>query len=307
MRLRFLSVFAVLCIVAQPAAAQKPAPEPPGGGQAADPEALLQEAEKRYQSQDYEEALKVLGTVLQAPAATTIQKARAFLFAGVCFTALGDAEKAVLCFVELLKLQPRFRLPPGISPSIASMFKQALQRLKLPETPPPEGQGGAEGGKTESAVSLKASAPSRVTAGQPLDVRIEISDPEGQVEDVILEWRVVGGSDFSTIRVKYAAGQKVLTGRIPGAVLAGKTGRVLYRVEAMGKGGVTLANAGTINTPLEVALATPPKAKSRWGWYALGVGGAVAVAGGIVAAVLLTRSQPAPPPNTTADVSVVIR
>jgi hypothetical protein len=285
-----------------------------GGGGAPDPaEMLLQQAEKAYEALEYETALKTLIKVHQTKGAQVMQRARSFLYMGVCFTALGNAENAVQSFIELLKLKPSFRLPQGISPSIAAMFKEALVRLKLPETPPPDADkgspsdsGGGAGGPA-GGITVNAKAPRASTVGQALDIQIEITDPQKLVEDVVIQWRLLGGGDFSIIRVKYAPGTAKVTGRIPGAVIGTKATTLFYLVEVLGRGGMTLGHDGTMNIPLEVQLREPKKKKSTWGWWALGIAGGLAIAGGITAAVLLTRPGPTVPPVTTSDVTVTIK
>jgi len=276
----------------------------PADAQAPDAEQLLQIAEKYYEQLEYEESLKVLVQVHQAPNVTPMQKARSFLYMGVCFTALGQAENATLAFVELLKVKPNFRLPPGISPSIQAMFKEALTRLKLPENAPPE-QPGQPGQAPEIPVKVTAKAPARVTAGQPVHVEIGVDDPKNFVTGLVLRWRRVGGPDFSSIQVSYKKGRKKVKATIPGATIGNKKGRLQYVVEAVGRGGMTLAHAGSTDEPEVVQLTEPPKGKSRLGWWFLGIGGGLAIAGGIVAAVLLTRSEDTPPGHM-ADVTVTI-
>jgi hypothetical protein len=303
-----LALIAIL-LLAPHADAQQPA-QPGGEGGKIDPEALLAQAEKAYEALEYETALKTLIAVHRVPGVSSMQRARSFLYMGVCFTALGNAENAVQSFIELLKLKPSFRLPPGISPSIHAMFKEALLRLKLPETPPPESQPTAPEGPKRSgpSVSVSVKGPPKSRAGEAVTVSIELQDPEKQVEDVILHWRLVGGPDYKPIRVKLTAGQKLTIGRIPGTLLGKGGERLHYLVEALGKGGLTLAHAGTMNSPFEVEIEAVPKPKRKWGWYLLGVGGGLAIAGGVVAAILLTRSDPPPPmPADTAEITIRIR
>ena len=87
-----------------------------------DPEAMLREAERSYENLEYEAALRILIAVQQLKELTPIQRARAYLYMGVAFTALGRAENAVQAFVEVLKIRSDFRLPDGVSPSIRAMF-----------------------------------------------------------------------------------------------------------------------------------------------------------------------------------------
>jgi len=299
-----LVVAAALSAVAPPARAQQQ--------QQVDPEQLLQVAERFYEQLEYEEALKVLIQVHQVPGVSPMQRARSFLYMGVCFTALGNAENAVLSFMELLKIKPNFRLPPGISPSIHAMFKEALTRLKLPEKPPPE-EAGAQGEQPGAAsseqipVKLGAKAPKKATAGQPVELEIEVLDPRALVQSVIVRWRRVGGPDFSTLKVPYKPGSRRVTARISGATVGTETGTLQYLVEAVGRGGMTLAHVGSMDAPEVVELTEPRAPTRRWGWWAVGIGGGLAVVGGVVAAILLTRGNGNNGPQSAADVTVTLR
>lgn len=294
-------------------------PQPQPQQEAPDPEALLQQAEKYYEQLEYESALKTLIMVHQVPGSTDMQKARSFLYMGVCFTALGNAENAVLAFVELLKLKANFRLPPGISPSIKAMFTEALRRLKMPEQGAPEpeqggggaspdggGGGGGGGGEPSSKipVSVKAKAPGQAVAGSSIEVTIEVSDPRKLVKGLSMRWRRVGGGDYSTVKVPYPEGARAVSAQIPGALVGKEKGKILFFVEALGRGGMTLAHAGAMDEPLRVKLTEAPQKTSKWAWWAIGIGGALAVAGGVVAAVLLTQDDTPAAPVTDVTLTV---
>lgn len=275
-----------------------------------DPEALLRQAEKYYEQLEYTQALKILLTVQQAQGATPIQKARAYLYMGVCFTALGKAEHAVQAFMEVLKLKPGFRLPAGVSPSIRAMFGLALKRLKMSETPPPAAAQKPQKPKSNALVDVTVvNAPRHGKLGMPLKIKLEVEDPGKRVESIHVKWRMVGGPDYSTIKLPFEADKKKtkITATIPGAVQGDKPGSLLFYVLAMGgSSDKPLSRDGDEDEPHEVSLARVSDGKSNWGWWTLGiVGGAAAIAGGIVAVVLLTRGSEGP--SDTAGVTVVIR
>ena len=284
---RFLIVFAVFCLGQGAALAQEaPAASPQA-------EALLQQAEKAYEQMEYAAALQTLIRVHQVQGVAPMQRARSFLYMGVCFTAQGKAEDSVQSFMALLKIKPDFRLPKGVSPSIQAMFKEALLRLKMPtQAPAPQpgpGPDGQPGPPTRTPVEVEASAPRKVVAGRAIEITVRLNDPGKAVTQVLIRWRKVRGGDYSTVKIKVKPGQKVVKGRIPGATLAGKRGRVVYFVEAQARGGMSLAHDGTMDEPLVVRLKRGPGPKSNAKWWVLGVAGGLAVAGGVVAAVLLTR------------------
>lgn len=304
-------------------------------------EGMLRQAEKQYEQLEYEQALKTLIEVQQVPDLTAIQRARCYLYMGVAFTALGRAENAVQAFMEVLKLRPKFRLPPGVSPSIRAMFGQALKRLNLPEQAPPEdgtegetaaeapAEGGAPSvatgadpagdptlGSAEGApgddegerlpVDLAARAPAKVLAGRPVTIQIEIDDAKRLVRELVIRWRRRKDPDFSTIRLAYEPGVKQLAGTIPAASLGEWKGRLLYYVEARDSSGNALGRAGSAETPRRLEIGSTEDAdgeKSTWYWWVLGVGGAAAaIAGGVLAAVLLADEN-----DDQAKLSITIR
>ncbi len=302
-----LATLQLLCAAARAQPAPQAAPEAIGSPAA---EQLLQEAEKYYEALEYEAALQNLVKVLQTEGVAPLQRARAMLYIGVCFTALGRAEDAVQAFMELLKIKPDFRIPDQVSPSIKAMFKEALTRLKLPEQPPEgSGEAGGEGGAGDAApVSVEARAPVEVVAGKPIEVRVQLTDPKRFARQVLVRWRMVGGGEYSTIKRKHEGGDVALKIQIPGATLAQKKGKLAYFVEVQGDGGLTLAHAGKMDDPLKVSLKPAPGSRSTWGWWVLGVSGALVVAGGVVAVVMLTRDKGGPAPlPTTVDATVILK
>ena len=289
-----------------------------------------------YDQMEYDQALALLIQVLQVQGVSGVQKATAFLYMGICFTAVGRAEDAVQAFVSLLKHRPGFRLPEGVSPSIKAMFEEALSRLKMPATAPPdaEGQGQGEGeGQSEGQgqgegqgnvapghgpgdgqdghgpgegqgqgaepqvqqgpVGLKVESPKRQLAGQAIPLKIHLKDPRKMAAGVLVRWRRVGGSDYSNIKLKVKPGQELIKCNIPALDLGEEQdarGKILFYVIVLGaEGFAALAASGAVDDPHIVQVVQAPPEKSNWHWYALGIGAGLAVAGGVVAALLVTK------------------
>ena len=277
----------------------------PGAEAQQSPEVLLKKAEQQYEQLEYAEALKTLIKVHSASGATKIQRARAYLYMGVCFTALGKANDAILAFIEVLKRRPNFRMPGAVSPSIRAMFNAALKRLKLPVAP----------SKTQASpqsdvdVEVTARVPPSVNAGAAIPIKIEVDDPKKIVDSLVIRWRRHKTADYSTIRLKYKKGTKELRAGIPAAALGEKTGKILFYVEARDSYGRRVASSGTEDDPREVLLRQPEGKLSTLSWWLIGAGGAAAVAGGIIAAILLTRGAKADtgPGPGLVDLTVVLR
>ena len=254
-------------------------------------EALLQQGEKFYELLEWDAALRSLKRVHSTKGVTPMQRARSFLYMGVCFTAVNKAEDAVQSFMALLKLKPDFRLPEGVSPSIQARFKEARLRLKLPAKAPPPAAPDTGGQPSPGVrpVEVEARAPRKVVAGRAIEVTVRLNDPRKLVTHLAIRWRKVKGGDYSTVKVKVKPGRKVVKARIPGATLAGKKGRVVYFVEALARGGMTVAHDGTMDEPLVVRLKAAPRTSSNAKWWIIGIGTGLVVVGGVVAAVVLTQ------------------
>ena len=277
------------------AAAANPAPP--------DADALLKRAEKFYEDLEYTQALRLLLALQQVKEITPVQRARTYLYMGVCFTALGKAEHAVQSFIEMLKLRPRFRLPEGVSPSIRAMFSAALKQLKLPAVPPKDE---AASSAKQAPVELQCRGPLKATAGAAIELALRLDDPDNRITSVVINWRRVGGEDYSRVTVKRQGGAKSLQATIPGATLGTKTGSLVYYVEAKDGAGKTVARDGDIDDPFEVQLQPARGASRAWAWWTLGiVGGAAAIAGSVVAIVMLSKGSGSQP-TSGADVLVVV-
>ena len=286
---------------------------------------LLRKAERYYEQLEYETALRTLIQLLQQPKLKPVQRARAYLYMGVCFTALGRAENAVQAFMEVLKIRPKFRLPAGVSPSIRAMFAEALKRSGKPgaatsspgsgqPSQPNTGKPPAQPTATQppdEGVLMLARAPKHTSAGSPVSVTIRVDDPKDETRSVILHWRRQNGPDFSKVKLRYRAGRAKYKATIPGAVIGNSTGTLTYYVEARDSKGNVLATEGTEDDPRRIKLSEghgdhgSSSGGSNWGWWTLGIGGGVAaIAGGVVAAILLTQDDS---PSTTADVVITVK
>lgn len=291
---------------------------------------MLREAERSYENLEYEAALRILIAVQQLKELTPIQRARAYLYMGVAFTALGRAENAVQAFVEVLKIRSDFRLPDGVSPSIRAMFSQALKRQGIPEPSAAGGAaagqaggGGETGGSAEgtgqpvagSAVEIVAKSPSKVSPGRPVTIDLAIDDPRQQLREVVVRWRRYKGPDYSTIHLRPRPGKERLAATIPAQEVGAEPGRVLYYVEARDADGNVLARDGDEEQPRGVdiggaggaaAAGGAARKSRRWLWWTLGAGGAAALAGGVIAAVLLGVGGGGGP-GANADVTLTIQ
>jgi len=177
----------------------------------------------------------------------------------------------------------------------------------MPETPqkhPAQAQA-----KPKQPVELDIRAPAETPANKPIEVKIEIDDPDQRASAIVLQWRrKQKGGAYSAIRPKFSAGTDRVTAIIPAGLVGDKPGTLTYYVEARDAKGKVVATAGDDLDPRKITLA-PPKGgtKSKLTWWLVGIGSAAAVAGGVVAAVLLINADDDGRPPDTADLTVIIK
>lgn len=274
---------------------------------------LLAQAGKYHDQLEYHKALKVLIQAQQTPNITDNQRAQAYLFMGVCFTAIGNTENAIQSFVETLKLRPNFRVPDGAPPSIRSMFIEALKRLQLPLVPPPPKKTPqAQKNKPRAPVEIYAQAPLKSKKGKPINVKIEIEDPQKRIALMAIRWRRIGGADYSQIKIDYKKlsekGRKSRFEITIPAIATEEKGQVTYYVLAGDEKGTIIAQSGSDQEPHEVVIAKhvelAKQSSSHWGWWTAGIiTGAALIAGGIVGVVALTQNDTKP---AGAGVTIVV-
>jgi len=166
------------------------------------PETLLKSAEKLYEQLEYDKALTVLAKLQAHPDATPVFKARAYLYTGVCQTALGKGEDAVAAFSEVLKIQPDFRLPATVSPTIGAMFNEALKQNGMTPGAAPA-PGPAAGAPPQAAepesppgeVELEVDAPDEVVAGRVIPFTVLLSGDLEDIDRVKIKWRIKPADD----------------------------------------------------------------------------------------------------------------
>lgn len=281
-----------------------------GGARAAqeDADALLSKAEKLYEALEYEAALRLLIQVHRHPKVTAIQRARAYLYMGVCFTALGKVENAVQSFMEVLKLRPKFRLPAGVSPSIRATFAAALKRLQNAGGLKSAQKGGASTAPRPADILVRA--PHELPAGKPLELKIEVEDPRRLIRTMLVRYKRKGQSDFSTLKLDYDADKAVQKATVPATSLGEKKGRLDFYVLALSKDGKKVAHHGSEDEPKHVILTASPAGNSSVTWWIVGgVGAAAVIAGSIVGGILIANALKGPegPPPNTAGVTVTVR
>jgi hypothetical protein len=191
----------------------------------------LKQAEQFFEETRFDRALAAVDRVLGSADVGPEQMVEAYRLKGLCLSALGRVDAAVMAFRRLLAIDPDFRLSRDISPKLAPPFYKALAMERRP-------------------ISLTHNQPNTVKslAGQELKVVLE-DDTFGMVNGVRL---VFWGEDGNQNKVEAS-----LKG--PGAVLLTlpaelKDAKVSYYFEATTVPGGVVHRLGTKEKPFDLLV-----------------------------------------------------
>lgn len=208
---------------------------------------LNQRAMGDYDSLEFEAARRKLLAALQLLSANRLDhsalaaKTRANL--GVVYiNGLKSRDSGVQQFVELLKIQPDYRLDPNVdTPELAEAFAAAKAQLGISNAP--------------TAATLQHTPIEGSRPGVPIAVRAQLEGGSGA--HVALWVRGSGYPDFVEVPMR-PSGDGTWVGVIPAEATAGSA--VQYYLEARDADGRVLASSGAASSPhvIELARAAPP-------------------------------------------------
>jgi len=234
-----------------------------GGIAAADPASGVALAERQFRELDYELVLSTTDAVIAEPTASPAHKVAAYYVRGSAFVVLDRDADAAAAFAALLGLDPEFRSPNGAPPRIRAAFEsaRAAWRVRLEE------ELTTRYGAQLREVTLAVDPPERPVGGQPLTLRVRLTDPNKLVKRLVLGYRRASDREFSLLSI--AAAESQLT--IPGAVLESEREfRLAWYVHAVHDSGARLRREGDEDAPRWIAV-TQGKVpvvtkKNRWFW-----------------------------------------
>ena len=240
----------------------------------------LVEEELRYAA-----AIDLLRDVLRAPDLEKEDRIEAYRLLGIAYAATGSEETAEATFAELLRLAPDMELDPLLSPKIRSVFERAKEQTWRPV-------------KLQNVTAIPESRRVVVTAN--------VVDPDARVDRVLLYSRF-GDREYTPSVMDPADGRVEAVLMLP----ALERLRVAYYLEAVDRTGLTIARAGTADSPSSVVVERtteiappppPPPEEDPWyaRWWVWAIVGGVVVAGASVA-VVVTQDGGTKTPNGTLD------
>jgi hypothetical protein len=160
----------------------------------AGPDTSVDEGVRLYDALQFERAALVLKRAASDPALSDSERARANLYLGLSSAQLFDEAGARESFARAAELDPRVRLPPGVSPKVERIFRQALDLA------------------AKRAVHLEVILPSGAANAEILPVEVRTT-PVGRVDTVRMFVRREGDEDFRAELLE-PAGNGVFRGKL---------------------------------------------------------------------------------------------
>ncbi len=200
---------------------------------------------------EYSKALKLTELVLKTSERGPEELVAAYRIQGLCLSAMGKLDDAVMDFRRLLAIDPSFRLSTNVSPKLAAPFYQAVAMTQ---------------DQSRIRINHVAPQPQESLAGLELTVDLE-SDPLRMVGNIRLRyWTVAGGSKHRIVTPVVGLGKVSIA--LPQKLRALQ---VYYCLDATNSAGSVLVRVGSIEDPFQIALkardkvaapAEPPEKKA---------------------------------------------
>ncbi len=275
---------AALALVAALGLARTAAADGDSGG---DP---LAEAQAHWRDLDYDLVIAAADRALAAaPADAT--KIEALRLKASALVVLGRAGEAETTFAQIFAIDPEYDLPDDTSPRVLAIFRPARARWLVGE----EKRLATELGPSLAALNLAVKLPAGARGGRPLAVTVDLADPGGIADALVLSYRRAPDKHYSSLTAPARAGATTLT--IPEAFTASPTQYTLeLYVRVRHRSGLTLRQEGDPEHPVALAVGAgqvpkPTPFYRTWWFYtgALVVGVATVV---FISAVVDAGTQP---------------
>jgi hypothetical protein len=248
----------------------------------------IREARAHWNELDYELVVTAADAALAAGDATDELRVEALRLKGSALAVLGREQAAGEAFEALVALDPAYELPEGTSPRILEVFRPARARWLVAQ----ERRLAMELGPSLAKLAVDVTVPRRARGGRPIAIEIEISDPDGVSDLVVVSYRKRDSRGYSTLTAAAQPGRLDLA--IPGAFTASATDyRIELFVEVRHRSGIPIDRRGTAEKPYSIVVASgsvpssPPITKRWWFW----AGTAAAVAAAVAIPVLVDRGR----------------
>ena len=231
---------------------------------------LVAHAQAQWDNLEYDAVLALTQQALVAPDLTPKQRLEALRLEGFALVVLERRDDATQVFLQLFALDPEYQLPPKSSPRLLEVFEPARAQWQVTE----KRRLATELGPALRALVLHVHLPASQRGGLPIEIGVDVDDPNAIADRIVLAQRRRGTTYYTTSEQRAHAGHLAFT--IAGEDTASPEPYVLQlRVVAKHRSGVELTGEGTAEHPLELAVAagsvpTPTPITHRW-WFWTGI------------------------------------
>jgi tetratricopeptide (TPR) repeat protein len=240
----------------------------------------LAEAKEHWRDLDYDLVIAAADRAL-AGTPTDATKIEALRLKASALVVLGRTAEAETTFAQIFAIDPEYDLPDDTSPRVLTVFRPARARWLVSE----EKRLGTELGPSLAALNVVVKLPDRARGGRPLAVTVDLTDPGGIADTLVLSYRRAPDKHYSTLTAPARAGATTLT--IPEAFTASPTQYTLeLYVRVRHRSGLTLRQEGDPAHPVALAVGAgqipkPTPFYRTWLFY-----GVVTVAGAAAITIL---------------------
>ncbi|RLB47475.1 MAG: hypothetical protein DRJ42_25350 [Deltaproteobacteria bacterium] len=236
---------------------------------------LIEQGQSQYDELRYEEALQTLSAALVRSGNSNHDLATIYQHLSLTYLALGRQEEAAGAYRSLLAIDPEHSPGDDVSPRFRTFFEGVHQQWD---------NDGRPGMPAPAPVTIRHRSPPESEPDTEIPLDCEVEDPGGRVAQIVLAYRQ--GSDDVFRRVDTALADGRYRAVIPAEAVAPPL--VEYYFEGLDSTGLPVVARGDVAAPLRVAVPEPSRSiLTRW-WFWVG---AVAILGGIAAAVGVAASQ----------------
>lgn len=251
-------------------------------GAAAEPATqLVARAQMEWDDQEYEKVIAVADELLAGADASPRQRVEALRLKGSALVVLDRPADAADVFDRLFVIDPDYELPPKSSPRILQVFAPARAKWQVAE----EQRLAIELGPAWRALVMRVHLPEHPRGGRPIEIAVELTDPNAIADRILLSRRHRGAGYYTTTEQRAHAGRLAFT--ISADDTASDSPYTLeLHVQAKHRSGVALRREGAPDQPLALDVAAgrvprPSPITHRW-WFwtgivAIGVGGALLI------------------------------
>jgi hypothetical protein len=243
---------AVVCAAAPALAQKKPEPKaaPAAAAMPTTVAEILVQAQKLYDSLEYDKVAPLAVAALAAPDISSEQKLIAYQLQGSSLAIVGDATAAERPFLLLLSVRPEFALPDDTGPKIKAVFAKVKAEFDQVELIKKE----RLRRELQATVALTSGVPGTAVGGRPLRLEVGVSDPRGVVTSVRVQYKKRGEGEFLSLPLVRDPKAGVFVGAVPGEWTASDAGFAMDVVVTAADSVGPLQQLG-VPTPLSVDVA----------------------------------------------------